>query len=129
MNDKTFTSIKLYLSPSEKSRIESISQARGISMSEYCKNQILKTGININIKTDDLSAFAQQVSKSYDSLNELLSLSKKSASISPGQIDNVEDLLADLNNNCRMLLRERYQTRKNISTDLKTFITKYLDSK
>jgi hypothetical protein len=129
MNDKTFTSIKLYLSPSQKSRIESIAQVRGISMSEYCKNQILKNGININIKTDDLSTFAQQVSKANDSINELLSLSKKSASISPGQIDIVEDLLVELNNNCRMLLRERYKKRKDISTDLKMYITKYLDSK
>lgn len=129
MNDKTFTSIKLYLSPSEKSHIESISQARGISMSEYCKNQILKASININIKTDDLSAFAQQVSIANDSINELLSISKKSASISPEQIDNIEVLLTELNNNCRMLLRERYKKRNCISTDLRTYIMKYLDSK
>lgn len=129
MNDKTFTSIKLYLSPPEKSRIESISQARGISMSEYCKNQILKNGISINIKTDDLSTFAQQVSTANDSINELLTFSKKSAFISPDQIDNIEDLLAELNNNCRTLLRERYKNRKDISTDLKTYIMKYLDRK
>ena len=129
MNDKPFTSIKLYLSPSEKSRIESISQAQGISMSEYCKNQILKTGININIKTDDLSAFAQQVSITNNFINELLSTSKISASISSDQIDNIENLLTELNNNCRILLRDRYKKRKDISTDLKTYITKYLDSK
>ncbi len=98
-------------------------------MSEYCKNQILKTGININIKTDDLSAFAQQISIANDSINELLSISKKSASISSDQIDNIENLLTELNNNCRLLLRGRYKKRKDISSDLKTYIMNYLDSK
>ena len=129
MNDKPFTSIKLYLSPSEKAKIESISQARGISMSEYCKNLILQSGINITVKTDDLSGFAQQVSQINNSVKLILSITMNSTSISPDQIENIDELLTGLNRNCRMLLKDRYKKRKDTTSALRTYIRNYLDSK
>lgn len=125
MNTKSYTSIKLYLSSSDKAKIESAARTRGLSTSEYCKNRILQSGITINIKTDDLSAFAQQVSQINDSINSISSISNKSKST---DYEDIEELLTELNRNCRMLLKNRYKKRKDITTDLKEYLEDYLDN-
>ena len=129
MNEKTFTSIKIYLSAEEKSRVESISRAHGISLSEFCKNRILKSGINIIIKTEDLSQFAHNLSEISDSVKSILSISRNSSSVSYDKIDSIDEILNDLNNNCRMLLKDRYKKRLDSTKNLQAYITNYLDSK
>jgi adenine C2-methylase RlmN of 23S rRNA A2503 and tRNA A37 len=129
MSIKPYTSIKLYLSTSEKSKIEATARARGLSTSEYCKNRILKSGITVNIKTDDLLVFAQQISHINDSVNSILTNPKNSKSVSNDDIENIEELLTELSSNCRMLLKNRYKKRKDIATTINEYIQNYFESK